>query len=194
MINNLKNWIVHGFWIVLVISLAWITYAAVTQVFPWDTLTADIFNESMVPTGAVMAFNGSTCPAGWTKADGSWDEKDTLWNLTTLDLRWEFIRGLDDGRGVDTWRTLATAQWDAIRNITGTFSMNSVTNVTVWSAVTNVSWAFEFNGSLNAIDDIDSNANNGSVYRSAAFDASNVVPTATENRPRNVALLYCVKN
>ena len=26
------------------------------------------------------------------------------------------------------------------------------------------------------------------------FDASRTVPTASENRPRNVALLYCVKN
>lgn len=37
------------------------------------------------------------------------------------DLRGEFIRGWDDGRGIDAGREILSAQGDAIRNITGTF-------------------------------------------------------------------------
>jgi len=58
----------------------------------------------------VGAFNGSSCPAGWTAADGSGDEKDTTGANTTLDLRGEFIRGLDSGRGIDASRTLRSWQ------------------------------------------------------------------------------------
>ncbi|EPU2804899.1 phage tail protein, partial [Escherichia coli] len=41
------------------------------------------------------------------------------------DLRGEFIRGWDDGRGVDTGRGILSAQGDAIRNITGWFGAHA---------------------------------------------------------------------
>ena len=54
-----------------------------------------------VPAGAVMAFNLATCPTGWAVADGTG---------STPDLRGEFIRGLDNGRGVDAARLLSSWQ------------------------------------------------------------------------------------
>ncbi len=53
------------------------------------------------PSGAVVAFNSATCPTGWAIADGTGG---------TPDLRGEFIRGLDNGRGVDVGRVLASSQ------------------------------------------------------------------------------------
>ncbi len=53
------------------------------------------------PSGAVVAFNAATCPTGWAIADGTGG---------TPDLRGEFIRGLDNGRGVDVGRVLASSQ------------------------------------------------------------------------------------
>ena len=37
------------------------------------------------------------------------------------------------------------------------------------------------------------NGSGGAATVNFAFDASNVVNTATETRPRNIALLYCIK-
>ena len=51
--------------------------------------------------GTISAFNLSSCPTGWTLANGS---------SGTPDLRGEFIRGLDSGRGVDAGRTLGSWQ------------------------------------------------------------------------------------
>ena len=54
-----------------------------------------------LPVGSIMAFNLSACPTGWVIADGS---------SGAPDLRGEFIRGLDSGRGVDTGRVIGSAQ------------------------------------------------------------------------------------
>lgn len=59
-----------------------------------------------IPTGAVIAFNANTCPTGWIKANGQ---------SGTPDLRGEFVRGLDDGRGVDAGRNLASTQTESYR-------------------------------------------------------------------------------
>jgi hypothetical protein len=58
---------------------------------------ASWMNPSDMPIGAVVAFNTATCPSGWVAADGT---------SSTPDLRGEFIRGLDSGRGADIGRTL----------------------------------------------------------------------------------------
>jgi len=59
------------------------------------------------PPGAIMAFNLATCPTGWAPADGTGGMPD---------LRGEFVRGLDNGRGIDAGRTLASAQTGSIQS------------------------------------------------------------------------------
>ena len=179
-------------WIIFssTVLIIWWTYAALSSLTaaPTDTLTANKWNalvEHAVPSWAVMAFNLSLCPTGWSKAD---------WTENALDLRWEFIRWLDDGRGVDIGRTLASAQWDAIRNITGSVgSISTWLDALFWQDNPSVTGAFgRVTNSTNTVVGVTSNIKtNVSQF---TFDASNVVPTATENRPRNVALLYCIKD
>lgn len=76
----------------------------------FGTLDAQLttVTTAIVPRGAIMAFFGASCPSGWNTADGTGDEKKTDGTLGTLDLRGEFIRGLDNGRGLDTGRTLGS--------------------------------------------------------------------------------------
>lgn len=52
-------------------------------------------------SGQYSFFNRATCPPGWIAADGA---------NGTVDLRGEFIRGLDSGRGVDAGRVLGSEQ------------------------------------------------------------------------------------
>lgn len=105
-------------------------------------------------------------------------------SLTLTEARGEFPRIWDDGRGVDNGRALLSIQGDAIRNITG--------NVGVYSdgLLTYASGVFSLGPSS-------SNKNNpiaGSGANAyATFDASKVVPTASENRPRNIAFNFLVR-
>ena len=80
-----------------------------------------------VPVGMVMAYAAATAPTGWSECDGTTLSRVTEAALfavigttygagngsTTFnkpDLRGEFIRGWDHGRGVDTGRAIGTAQ------------------------------------------------------------------------------------
>ena len=79
------------------------------------------------PTGSVIAFAGASAPTGWLMCNGDAVSRTTYAALfstlgstygagdgsTTFnlpDLRGEFVRGLDGGRGVDSGRTLGSAQ------------------------------------------------------------------------------------
>lgn len=104
-------------------------------------------------------------------------------SLTLTEARGEFPRIWDDGRGVDTGRALLSAQGDAIRNIIG-----SITDIRFnVSAATAGVFANTTNGP--ASEDA---AGRGSA-RNVSFDASRVVPTASENRPRNIAFNFLVR-
>ncbi|MFO6418987.1 phage tail protein [Hylemonella sp. W303a] len=155
-----------------------------------------------VPVGAVMSFAGSTCPSGWLSAAGSEVNRATYPDLfsyigttygagngsTTFrlpELRGEFVRGLDNGRGVDSGRALGTSQLDALQNITG-----SVAPLTVTGSWVSSSGAFSASISSTARLDYDNGAYSASTVD---FDASRIARTAAETRPRNIALLYCIK-
>lgn len=124
--------------------------------------------------GMYAFFRSTSCPTGWVKANGS---------NGTVDLRGQFVRAWDNGRGIDSGRSLGTYQGDAIRNITGNISHGRA-----WGPVTN--GAFQHSSQL---FDAPTGSNWANGIRTT-FDASRVVPTANENRPKNVALLACMKS
>jgi microcystin-dependent protein len=138
-----------------------------------------------VPAGAVMPFAMSTVPSGWLECDGTLKSRTTYARLfaaigttfgagdgaTTFavpDLRAEFVRGWDNGRGVDAARALGSAQTDMFEahthNETGSVAAAVAAGV-------------------------------GSYQHQGA--ESSVIPTSStggsETRPRNVALMYCIK-
>lgn len=138
--------------------------------------------------GEVAFFARSTPPAGWLKANGAEVSRATYAALfaaigttfgagngsTTFnlpDLRGEFIRGVDDGRNVDSGRGLGTAQGDAIKTHT--------INVPNSGYEGNVlgSWFYAELG----------NGNNSQRTNTITYNGEN------ETRPRNVALLACIK-
>ncbi|HHY8328583.1 phage tail protein [Enterobacter hormaechei] len=144
----------------------------------------------------------ATPPVGWLKCNGAaftavqYPRLALAYpSLKLPDLRGEYIRGWDDGRGVDTGRVLLSAQSDAIRNITGL--INEVLSVTQGAT-------FRFNTGTGAFAIATQPTRN--IFNSAGeyttqsnpatgftFDASRVVPVADENRTRNVAFNYIVR-
>ena len=109
--------------------------------------------------GTISAFNLSTCPTGWTLANGS---------SGTPDLRGEFIRGLDSGRGVDAGRILASTQTDMFKSHTHTVA-SLVNSEDTWTAQL------------------------GGYGNYGGFTTQTASAGGSETRPRNIALLYCMK-
>ncbi|HBN2188035.1 phage tail-collar fiber domain-containing protein [Escherichia coli] len=157
---------------------------------------------SALPVGVPVPWPSATPPTGWLKCNGAafsaeeYPELAKAYPTNKLpDLRGEFIRGWDDGRGVDSGRTLLSAQEDAIRNITGSFGqlrVNSAINAII--DVGDVDGAF-YGGKYtrNNINSSMSYATDRSIRQDVHFSAANVVPTANENRPRNIAFNYIVR-
>lgn len=103
------------------------------------------------------------------------------------DVRGEFMRAWDDGRGVDSARSFGSGQGDALRAITGSLSVakcgeliRSATGVFSRSTAAQQSSAGH---SPNAAEsDLTIN-----------FSTVDYLPTANEIRPRNTALLAAIK-
>ncbi|HEM7507418.1 TPA: phage tail protein [Providencia rettgeri] len=141
------------------------------------------------PVGAPIPWPQATAPSGFLVCNGQSFNKTTYPILAKAyptgvlpDLRGEFIRGVDYGRGIDANRTVLSAQGDAIRNITGEFAA-------VTTNVANRSGAFYHVANAQKF----ATHYDGSTPNVVGFDASRVVPTANENRPRNIAFLYIVR-
>ncbi|WXX18224.1 tail fiber protein [Yersinia phage GCS667] len=146
------------------------------------------------PVGSPIPWPQSAVPSGFLACNGQSFNKTTYPLLASAypsgilpDLRGEFIRGLDAGRGVDTGRTVLSAQGDAIRNIVasglwserGTPPTGQITGAAYMDTARGAAWW----GSGQSDND----------NYVMALDASRVVPVANENRPRNVAFLYIVR-
>ena len=145
------------------------------------------------PVGAPIPWPQATAPSGYLVCNGQSFNKTTYPLLAKAyptgilpDLRGEFLRGVDYGRGIDANRTVLSAQGDAIRNITGQFANNGLS--TYGDAQSEGVGAFtKIKSGIRSNREVDSA---GCLY---SFDASKVVPTANENRPRNIAFLYIVR-
>ncbi len=152
---------------------------------------------SALPVGVPVPWPTATPPAGWLKCNGAAFSAEDYPNLAkaypTLklpDLRGEFIRGWDGGKGVDSGRTLLSAQGDAIRNITGVVGYSSIGDSQALLGY--VSGAFSASESkAPALSGASASGYQRSLH--ANFNASAVVPTANENRPRNIAFNYIVR-
>ncbi len=145
---------------------------------------------SALPVGVPVPWPSATPPTGWLKCNGAafsaeeYPELAKAYPTNKLpDLRGEFIRGWDDGRGIDTNRSLLSSQGDAIRNIIGALVDVRFNTYPSDSGVFTTS----------VIGDASSDSIKGGYAKRVTFDASRVVPTANENRPRNISFNYIVR-
>lgn len=148
---------------------------------------------SALPVGVPVPWPSATPPTGWLKCNGAafsaeeYPELAKAYPANKLpDLRGEFIRGWDDGRGVDSGRTLLSAQNDAQQNITGNFGVNVNGLFSVGNGVFTVA-----GGTVNVVPA--SISDPGTTRTQINMDASRQVRTATETRPRNIAFNYIVR-
>ena len=160
-----------------------------------------------VPSGAVVHFARNTAPTGWLKANGAAVSRTTYAALfaaigttygagdgsTTFnlpDLRGEFLRGWDDARGVDSGRSFGSFQGSANLSHTHTGSTSQNGSHTHTIGGNNANGRFTATGSPGMHADIGQTTSAaGDHTHSFTTDASG----SSESRPRNIALLACIK-
>lgn len=140
--------------------------------------------EAGMPPGAIQRFAMPTPPAGWLKANGqavsrtlyadlfaaigtTWGAGDGSTTFNVPELRGEFERNWDDGRGVDAGRAFGSAQAQSIQS-----HAHGYTDSTVVGG----------NGYMP-----------GNNFTSSPVPSTTAPFGGTETRPRNVALLVCIK-
>lgn len=157
-----------------------------------------------INAGTVAYLGMSTAPTGWLKANGAAISRTTYAALFTAigtaygtgdgsttfnipDLRGEFPRGFDDGRGIDSGRVFGSAQSDSLQDITGTLLDASAGTVGLHGSGT--TGAFTMGSQSTTYRQALEVGSGGKII----FDASRVARTASETRGRNIALLACIK-
>lgn len=135
------------------------------------------------PIGTIIAFYGSTAPSGYLPCAGQTVSNVIFPELveflnpgnasaTLPDLRGEFLRGWDNGRGIDLGRAIRTAQLDELK------SHDHLT----WSSNTYSSPA-----TLGSSGAVAPHALGSPTGLRTGFTGG------TETRPRNISVLYCIK-
>ncbi|WCQ52081.1 phage tail protein [Escherichia coli] len=161
---------------------------------------------SALPVGVPVPWPTATPPAGWLKCDGRAFTKEQYPVLARVystlrlpDLRGEFIREWDDGRKVDTRRSLLSGQ-------AATFIRTALQDYYGYDLNTNVKVGIAFATADSVItvgNPANPKAGNNSDYVPASADNSimGTQRTAEDNftgawismRPRNVAFNYIVR-
>jgi phage-related tail fiber protein len=152
----------------------------------WDILDTKIkaITDSIVsrvPPGVIMMYGSNTPPSGWLECNGAAISRTTYSALFSVigttygsgngtttfnlpDLRGEFIRGWDHGRGVDPERVLGSSQEDEFKRHSH--------QIGAWST----------SGPYPADE-----------LRTGEPGGRTTEVGGTETRPRNVALMFIIK-
>jgi microcystin-dependent protein len=168
--------------------------------------------SDMTPAGTVIYTARSTAPTGYLKANGAAVSRSTYATLfaaigtvygagdgsTTFnlpELRGEFVRGLDDGRGIDESRTLGSAQAQSYQSHTHTATVSNAEHTHNLPSL----GGSTFGGTAVSVTTT-STVNRVQAYAGMAVSTvaadvsvSNASSGAAETRPRNVALLACIR-
>lgn len=158
---------------------------------------------TLVPTGAIMPFAMNSAPSGWLAANGDEYAKTGIYaalfavigtiygetngaggtgatHFRVPDLRGYFVRGSGTNLDATASGTFGAKQNDAFQGhrhslLANTFLITSASSNWVQGGTPSV------NNSTTGIGDPSTDGTNGTPR------------TATETRPRNIAMLYCIK-
>ena len=198
-----------------------------------DQLTAYVSgNNSFLPAGAIQAFAMSSVPTGWLECNGVAVSRVTYANLFSVigvtygagngvttfnlpDLRGEFIRGLDNGRGADPGRTLGSNQTgannphthtivDPSHNHTQNAHTHGITDpghhhgIPMGQPQAPVYGAYVADNQYGLALSTDTKTtgvtvNSTTGTNNATSTGISINQEGTESRPRNVAMVYCIK-
>jgi microcystin-dependent protein len=203
------------------------------------------FNSSVpggTPTGTVTAFAGTVAPSGWVLCNGglygrtsgdpspqpnlfdvigtTYGVGDSLTTFAVPDLRGMFVRGFDNGRGIDPLRAFGSQQADAFKshNHSGNTGLFNATHTHAFSGTTGVDspdHTHTVQPSNSGTGGLGVDGNTGGIYTgvrtggastrhthtysgttsSGGTNHSHTIASdgQTETRPVNVAMNYIIK-
>jgi len=183
-----------------------------------------------VPTGSVHLMATTTAPSGYLKCDGSAVSRTTYSALFTIigttwgagdgsstfelpDLRGEFVRGWDDGKGTDSGRSFASSQSDQNEqhNHSASTTVGSHTHSYAFAQGSGGGVGNNFGGSgITSVTQSgarlaeleQSGGNDGQDLRGYTAETDGTQPSGSttianqggnEARPRNIAMMYVIK-
>jgi len=142
------------------------------------------------PIGSIVMWPTSTIPSDWLECDGSsvpvqYTDLIALIGSNIPDLRGEFVRGWDNGRGIDSGRTLLSSQSDEFRSHTHIQNAHSH----------GLDDLAKFRPGSRARSDSDSRytVENLSIDETENETAVNQNTGGAETRSRNVSLVYIIR-
>jgi len=203
------------------------TNAIVDDAVTLAKLAAEVSTAFNNPVGTVIWYAGSSAPAGYLKANGDaiangsgttqsitadFSELYAIVGSTLPDLRGEFIRGWDDGKGTDSGRAIKSTQTSTNQqhnhSATSTGTVSTTTNLVgtanpisegwgsdgVASGIFSRQTGYSNNKTPGGPDTNDS----GRLTVDANHNHTTSISTSIaneggESRPRNMALLACIK-
>ena len=139
----------------------------------------------LLPTGAITAFGGSTAPTGYLECNGQSTSGYTalaaVVGANVPDLRGEFVRGWDHGRGVDSGRGIRSTQDDTFKSHNHDFRAPTGDRDDELSQ----GWT----GTANNVASFRTSDRAGELRTYNAIENEG----GNETRPRNIALMYIIK-
>ena len=136
------------------------------------------------PVGSVTMFAGVTVPSGWLECNGQAAPSALAAVLGTSnvpDLRGEFVRGWDHGRGVDSGRGIRSTQDDTFKSHNHDFRAPTGDE--------DNSDSQGLTGTANNVESFRTSDRAGELRTYNAIENEG----GNETRPRNVALMYIIK-
>ncbi|EFB6249384.1 phage tail protein [Escherichia coli] len=152
---------------------------------------------SALPVGVPVPWPSATPPTGWLKCNGAAFDKVKYPHLATAypsgklpDLRGEFIRGWDDGRGIDAGRALLSIQTGMLEKHRHIVVANDgYDSKEEWELATIFRRAYTQGWGLDAADA------RGTLIPSPTLHTRGSIGNTggSETRPRNIAFNYIVR-
>ena len=181
-----------------------------------------------VPSGSVFCMAVATVPSGYLECNGAAVSRTTYAALFAIigtnygtgngsstfnlpDLRGEFIRGFDNGRGADSGRSIASSQSASNASHNHSISLSGTTsNKSLTGSVTRIAETMAAFGTASGVFSKTSNINTPTTPNATdsspaggfsmdashdhTFSASGTSGSqGSEARPRNVAMMYIIK-
>lgn len=150
---------------------AGITFADFVSVVDTKAAGGIMIEQENLPIGSVQLWYGNKIPEGWLEMNGQTTGKypglSRIFGVRLPDLRGEFVRGWDHGRGVDANRAMKSTQPEQLKSHSHTIPTEP------------------------------DGTGGGGAVRTGPHAPSSTYNTnsagGVETRPRNVALTYIVK-
>ncbi|MCV7756435.1 tail fiber protein, partial [Escherichia coli] len=159
---------------------------------------------SALPVGVPVPWPLETPPTGWLKCNGAAFSSEKYPNLAKVyptnklpDLRGEFIRGWDDGRGIDSGRSILSEQGYATEDHAhGLPSKSTVATDSSINFYFDEAWATSGNTGVirwGNTSDAGLPAPNYGTFKTYKQSVANLGTAGLETRPRNIAFNYIVR-